>query len=422
MAIKGLTDQRGVFPRIGKLRKGGPRKPMRNKDGSPRLDKHGNPVMGYGDDLDHFRFDSRDTYAAEAFRAAYGDTPRAINVRLPYPTIDENWSTAMERYGAGGIEVRCDREFMQGVRVKGKFIKCFPGRVPCQRDEAKEENSCGCKEVGRLNLIIPELGRFAYVTVETHSINDLVNLTQQLTAIEMTFGQLNGIPLLLTRRPEKISTPTAGGGRARREKWMLSIEVSPDWASRQIAAGDRYAMTLAEQPLLAGASVALPPAMMPDPEPPPPLELKPVSEDFMQSDLWGKIRSAFANLSEVRDIARYRDKALRYVSSGHLPPEARGSIAVLVDRAYERLAPKPPTPATVDVDIDPAWRDNPLWKDLVIELSKSQLEEAESFIKSVGNHIESGELPPIAGSEILKLINKKQAEAMQTKTVTVEVV
>lgn len=347
MAIKGLTDKRAAFPRVGKLRKGGPR-----------------PESGKapGQDLDHFRFSSTDLGAVEAFQRAYGDKPRSINVRLPYATVEENFQTAMEKYGAGGLEIRCDREFIQGARVNGKFLKCFPGRSPCKRDEERKDGGCGCKEVGRLNVIIPELQRFAYVTAETHSINDIVNLTQQLTAIEMTFGQLNGVPLVLTRRPEQISTPTSGGGRARREKWMLSIEVSPEWASRQIAARDTAALAAASVPQLPGSPLMLAAPAAPDFEPdmaPPPA---PVIDDgaWRNTKEWTAIAFAFQNLRDLDKLDAYRERALARIQAGEFPPVAIQAVnrlcEMVISRAMDNRLPTDQAAqaaSAVDVEVMP---------------------------------------------------------------------
>jgi hypothetical protein len=412
MAIKGLTDKKAVFPRIGKLRKGGT--------------KSGNRP---GKDLDHFRFDSSDPGAVAAFTAAYGDEPREINVRLPYPTLEENFQTAMERYGAGGIEARCDREFLQGVRVNGKFVKCFPGKSPCQRDETKKDNGCGCKEVGRLNLIIPELERFAYVTAETHSINDIVNLTQQLTAIEMTFGQLNCIPLVLTRRPEQISCPSNDGGRARREKWMLSIEISPQWASKQIAARDRVALQQAAVAALApGAPLTLPAAgedfeANPTPEPLP-------TYDFAQSELWLKMRNAFHAINDAGEIARYEARAMGLIADGTLPPQASTMVAQLVEKAYQKLSdrsiptmptvrmPAAPAPAQPGpepaIDIDPNWQQGQLWVDLKREAERAPSEDLEAYGRQVEAFIQSGELPPAAGPAMQRIISRRLTDFPNT--------
>jgi hypothetical protein len=100
-----------------------------------------------------------------------------------------------------------------------------------------------CKQVGRLSVIIPELGRFATVTILTTSIHDVINLTRQLRSYEAINGDLRGIPFVIVRRPEAISTPSGPNGkRARREKWLLSIESQPAWTRLQLGAMKQAAL------------------------------------------------------------------------------------------------------------------------------------------------------------------------------------
>jgi hypothetical protein len=207
MPIKRLqrTEGQPQFPNIGKLRKGGER-----------------PESGKapGKDLDYFRFTSDDDRAMAMFEAAYGKEPQAINVYLPMPTTDENFSSWQEAWVAGGLQHRCDGETCTiWLKPDGTY--------------SQEPKPCpgGCKEVGRLMVIIPELQRMAYVTAETHSINDIITLTDNLNAIESIAGTLTGIPFILKRVAKEISTPAGNGKRARRTKWMLSIEVDPVWAA-----------------------------------------------------------------------------------------------------------------------------------------------------------------------------------------------
>lgn len=321
MAIKGLTDGPASFPRIGKLRKGAP--------------KSGNRP---GQDLDYFRFDSSDPIAGQAFKQAYGEQPREINVLLRWGTVEENFQTAMEQYGAGGIEIRCDRENIQGMRVNGKFLKCLRP-TPCQR---KGNPFCDCKEVGRLNVIIPELKRFAYVTVETHSINDIVNLNNQLSAIQATFGRLNGIPLVLRRRPEMISTPSGQGKRARREKWMLSIEVSPQWSALQLEAAQNAALQQAQIFQLEGASEPIIEAsdLIEDtPEPISPRALEPVpTVDYHSTELWYSIKSEFHLAQDSNRIQYLTQLVKQRIESGELPENAQAGLNKLIEDAYDRLA------------------------------------------------------------------------------------
>jgi len=232
MPIKGLTTGReAAFPRIGILRKGGEK----------QINKSGQEV--YGKDLTFFRFDSNDAQAVADFEQAYGKEPAAINVYLPFVTPDENFQAWQEEYKAGGLVHRCDGETMTvHLTPDGKYStepKPCPYHAGTTQRNKKEP---GCKPTGRLTVIIPELRRFAYVTSLTNSKNDIMELTDNLNAVYAMRGTLQGIPFRLVRRPRMISTPTPDGGRARREKWMLSLEVNPDWAVMQLESMQKQAM------------------------------------------------------------------------------------------------------------------------------------------------------------------------------------
>jgi len=226
MSIKGLTtDREPSFPRIGTLRKGSA-KPNEKQPGK---------------DLTYFRFDSDDKQAVKDFEAAYGKEPDTINVYLPFPTSDENFQAWQEEYRAGGLVHRCDGETMIVWQTPDGKYSNEPKPCPHVGKERTAVNPY-CKPVGRLTVIIPELRRFAYVTVGTTSKNDIMELTDNLNAIFAMRGTLQGIPFRLMRRPRMISTPKADGTRARYEKWMLSIEADPAWVSVQIANMQKQAM------------------------------------------------------------------------------------------------------------------------------------------------------------------------------------
>lgn len=216
MPIKRLSNQEPAFPKIGTLRKGAP-KP---NDKQP------------GKDLTYFRFDTPDPEAQADFEAAYGKTPASVNVYLPYPTTDENFSVWQEEYRAGGLVHRCDGETMTVHLLPNGMYSTEP--KPCPYHGKQTDRNTGCKPVGRLSVIVPELKRFAYVTVGTNSINDIMELTANLNAVVAMRGSLQGVPMVLTRRPEKISTPDGKGGRVRYEKWMLHIEPDPAWVRVQL--------------------------------------------------------------------------------------------------------------------------------------------------------------------------------------------
>jgi hypothetical protein len=201
---------------MGKLRKGGEKPATGNKPGA---------------ELSYFRFTSENPAIVGAFHEAYGNQPAMLRVYLPYPSTEMNFSTWKEQWAAGGLVHRCDGETCQIWRTPdGKYSQT---PKPCPG---------GCKEVGRLEVILPELitaGFVGYVTLETHSLHDLMNITATLEAVRQSAQDrpngLQGIEFVLRRKKERISTPDGKGGRASREKWLVSIEPVPSWAQTYLA-------------------------------------------------------------------------------------------------------------------------------------------------------------------------------------------
>jgi hypothetical protein len=189
----------------------------------------GQEISVMGADLDHFRFVSEYEEVAAAFQEAFGEKPTLLRVYLPYRTAEENFSTWKEAWAASGLVHRCDGQTMVIWRTAdGKY--------------SREPQPCDgkCKEVGRLEMVVPELlqaGFVGYVTLETHSQHDLMNITASLRAAEEARGDhplgLRGIEFTLRRRKERISTPAGDGKRVTREKWLVSIEPSATWVETQ---------------------------------------------------------------------------------------------------------------------------------------------------------------------------------------------
>lgn len=215
--IKGLTDRGGRLPSIGELRKG--------------AQKQGNSI---GKDLEHFRFTSKDPLVVETFHQHFGDEPKEVSVMFAYATTGENFQSWREEWRAGGLVHRCDGE------------SC----VAWQRDNgsySSEPRACpgGCKPVGRLYVVIPQLARLALVTVLTTSIHDIINIHGSLLALEELRGDLRGIPFDLSRRPREISMPGQNGQRVRRQKHLLHIEVSARFVIHQLVAMEQKALPAA---------------------------------------------------------------------------------------------------------------------------------------------------------------------------------
>jgi len=223
MPIKGLTDQPRAFVELGQLRKGAPKPKNAKRPGA---------------DLTYFRatFEDGEERAASVFQETYGDEPREINIRLPFNTVEENFDAWRETYVQGGLVHRCDGEYVQyEVDPQTGSVLVMNG-LDENGDEVKCDGSADCKPTGRLKVIVPELRRLAFMTALTTSVWDILNISRQLEAIRhVNDGILQNVPLILKRRPREISTPSGTGGkRARREKWLLSIEADPDWVEARI--------------------------------------------------------------------------------------------------------------------------------------------------------------------------------------------
>jgi len=234
MPIKGLTNRKLSFPEIGQIRKG-----------APKGDKG-----QLGKDLTYFRveFDEEETKAAAVFNKVYGSEPNAINILIPFNDIGQVFDAYLEAYTAGRMVARSDGEkFIYLIDTKTGEVIVKNGiphtayqegmSVGSYQDQKGKDVQIYCKTVGRLKVVIPELQRLAYMTVMTSSKHDIANLDAQLNALkQVNEGLIAGIPMVLRRRPKKISTPKADGTRARYTKWMLSIEADPEWVKHKLTA------------------------------------------------------------------------------------------------------------------------------------------------------------------------------------------
>lgn len=239
MPIVGLTDKKAAIVEIGQIRKGGPKTDPKKP----------------GPDLQHFRFESNNTDLVAAFKALYGDQPKAISVILPYETVDEVFEAWREEYTAAGLKHRCDGETCVLWLQNNNTYSTEP--IPCPTRGQRD----GCKAVGRLKVIIPDLGHWGVITVHTTSKHDIINIQRNLLALQQGVGRLTGIRLWLRRVPVKITTPTAEG-RARREKWLIQIEPAKEWVAAYLATSEQRALNSAQGVLPAAQQLALNPAPM----------------------------------------------------------------------------------------------------------------------------------------------------------------
>jgi hypothetical protein len=226
MPIRGLTDQGARLPQLGTLRKGGKKEKKTGKDGKT--------IETYGKDLnEHFRFESENADVAAAFAQEFGVSPTEIkNIYIPFDTVDEAFEAWQEEYVASGLKHRCDGKTCVLHLKKDGTYSDEP--IPCPG---------GCKASGRLKILIPQLGRRGVVTVLTTSKHDIINIHGNLLDLQMAAGTLKGIPLVLSRVAKKISTPAGDGKRARREKWLVSIQPKQQWVNLLTEAQEQRALS-----------------------------------------------------------------------------------------------------------------------------------------------------------------------------------
>ena len=223
MPIKSLTTRQARFPLLGKIRKGGEKKENPKRPGT----------LISGDDLEHFRVDSDIQGINEKFTTIYGKEPKQLDCLLPFPYTDQVFPCWMEEWGATGLVSRCDEEKQVIYQQAGKMIATNP--IPCKKLLQNPNGSyqeCKCKQVGRLQIVLPKLGELGYFEVETHSKWDIIGITEQLLAIETSAGSLIGIPFLLERGSRELSYPLPDGKRGRKTFSLLSIRVHPSRASQ----------------------------------------------------------------------------------------------------------------------------------------------------------------------------------------------
>lgn len=242
MPIQGLTTTIVTMPPvIGSLRKGGEKETRTKGDRT---------FETFGKDLNHFRFTAKnesDSRLLQAFATAYGATPERINnIYLPGPEVDDNLMAFCEEYSAAKLIHRCDsvwiyeRDNHTGQLYRTSHYCPYADENPDRVERPKDRmgNPLGCKQVGRLHVILPELvdaGYYGVVTVLTHSINDIAKLYQALTNYRECFGPLNRYPFAIYRANETISTPN-GDKRARREKSLLNIVPSSEFVLQRFEA------------------------------------------------------------------------------------------------------------------------------------------------------------------------------------------
>jgi hypothetical protein len=235
-----LTDKGESFPEIGKIRKG--MKIKKNKpDGS---------TIEMPTDLEYFRvvFHKGEDDSRSRFVNYYKEQPDEIDVLLPLDAEDV-WYAWIEAFSRGRMIAQSDGEYFRYMRdqnlnvVVRNWLDEDQKKVPYTGERGDEQvvNGIKMKPRGLLKVVVPQLERFAYLTLITHSYEDIDNLSQQLKSIYRMSNIMGGVPLVLRRKPRMKTVPGGNGRTFRKEMWMVSIEAKEEWVRIKMLADRKKA-------------------------------------------------------------------------------------------------------------------------------------------------------------------------------------
>ena len=217
MPIVGLTDRTEPrFVRFGKIRKGAERPQSGDRPGR---------------DLDHFRvtFEPEWQHLHEQFHNQFGKTPRELPIMLLGNAPNDCFTAWYEAWTATALQNRCDGNTKAVSLVDGRYINglaCTKGPSAVGNDD--KTFACGCRMIGRLAVGIPAVWEMPGVStpgifiLDTHSIHDIIYLTQRLDTIHRMYGSLMKLKLTLSRKETQISRHEKGK-RVKAFSWLIHI-------------------------------------------------------------------------------------------------------------------------------------------------------------------------------------------------------
>ncbi|HEV8525663.1 MAG TPA: hypothetical protein VGQ71_14305 [Terriglobales bacterium] len=206
-------------------------------------------------DFDHFVMTD-----APDLVPAYGASPTALFIYLPFATIDENLKAFHELWKASGCVCRGDGEYIvdligaDGHKVirDSRVVRSYTENdIEYQKDDTAKcpgldhnlyPRCADCKPSAILIVMVRDpqrpdqlVGdRLVYYQIRTHSFYNIQNLTGQLAyAAQITerMGRdLRGIPMVLRRVAHDLPyTDAKSGQRKTTTKHLLDLEFDPEW-------------------------------------------------------------------------------------------------------------------------------------------------------------------------------------------------
>lgn len=222
-------------------------------------------ILEFPTQADHFVLND----APDVIEALGTDKPAELRIWFPFDDIDLVFPAYHQLWSAGALICRGDGEKIEyainpqtgrtivrdGIALedfktkdgdfkRGDVMGC-PGMAHDTYSRCQN-----CKPNAMLIVLLRDVPRLAYYQIATTSIHNVVNLTQQLTYIKQEVGRLKGVPFILKYGMREISAPAGEGGKRQRvKKYLLSLEVDPEYYRRivemqsQLAAPERMLLS-----------------------------------------------------------------------------------------------------------------------------------------------------------------------------------
>ena len=144
-------------------------------------------------------------------REIYGEKPRRLDVIIPHDNMEAIFPTSLKRYGSqrglicrgNGQQAQCQIEGSDDFQ-----------EIECSYKDCKHYQQGNCKEVGNLQVILPEVrGVLGVYQIDTSSYNSILNIKSGLEVLRRTVGRFSMIPLLLEVEMQQVNPLTAEGKR-----------------------------------------------------------------------------------------------------------------------------------------------------------------------------------------------------------------
>jgi hypothetical protein len=291
--MMGNVRQSVGFPTVAYIRKGTPKRIMKNKEdkeyqamgrdlknkfrieflsgtdfqrenGKPSIREvwhnlHSKDYVKYGD-----KFVTPDGYEVEYIRAM-----------IPSAKVMDGWEWSNKTYNASGMLIasadgekyitKKDPLTMETIVKRGEpYTKFEYGDAITYKNEKGTSVTLKLKSSGKLKLFVPEMGEFVSFELRTTSYIDALNIERNLQAIQQIADAINGgmaggIPLDVYR--VETAVPYFADGKSHTAKqWFIQIKANSEWANSAISRLNSYAMGV---PMLQAPAVVLPPDLPP---------------------------------------------------------------------------------------------------------------------------------------------------------------